>query len=240
MKTLYNCFILAWLPFSTLIVLAILLVTVVILLLVLQKRRRKNVREQEVTGLVDENTLLPQINSEDFITATNTESSSQPEPAEPEQNGSEQQEVRLPFSEAESNSLFQKFVVEWMNESGLEWKQISLGDDSLIFFERNIPEFNQTLSMAAVCVWKPGLIKGRVEWARSYQMINYRQYETSNGIPLYMIAGIGGKPDQPHSVHIVPLKKIRSNALSESQLNSYALSASDDLYLHVEKMQPVN
>lgn len=75
--------------------------------------------------------------------------------------------------------------------------------------------------IAIECKWRAEFFKGRIEWAKSYQLSNYRRYERERGIPVYVIVGIGGQPNDPASVYIIPLPHIRSNVLTERDLQKY-------------------
>ena len=126
------------------------------------------------------------------------------------------------WSETDCKTLFEQFIVARLKGCGFEFVSKSTSDEVLIFQ----PEEGENLhasSIAAVGVWKPSFIKGRIEWARSFQMIGYRQYEKTENRPLFVLIGIGGSPELPEFFYIVPLKQIRSNVLSEMQLRSCLL-----------------
>lgn len=88
---------------------------------------------------------------------------------------------------------------------------------------------------AIECKWRAEFIKGRVEWAKSHQLVTYRQYESEGQVPVFVLLGVGGTPSEPENVYIVPLSEIRSNVLSQYQLINYKRYAKGNFYF-----DPVN
>jgi hypothetical protein len=123
------------------------------------------------------------------------------------------------WNETDSKFLFYGFIVAWLKVRGFQIRSRLFGDEVLIFQQDDGAD-SQAVSIGAVGVWRPGFIKGRLEWARSFQMIRYRQFEKTENLPFFSFIGIGGSPEMPESIYIVPLRQIRSNVLSEVQLKT--------------------
>jgi hypothetical protein len=121
------------------------------------------------------------------------------------------------WNETNSKSVFHEFIVGWLKVRGFHFRSKLFGDEVLIFQQENTAD-SQAVSIGTVGVWRPGFIKGRVEWSRSFQMIRYREYEKGENLPLFALIGMGGSPEVPEHIYIVPLKQIRSNVISEMQL----------------------
>lgn len=60
-----------------------------------------------------------------------------------------------------------------------------------------------------------------IEWAGEKQMQNYRQYQEEQKIPVFIAIGVGGKPNEPGELFLVPLKDIEKNVLHKSMLKKY-------------------
>lgn len=66
-----------------------------------------------------------------------------------------------------------------------------------------------------------------VEWARPYQIRNYRTFQRSKGWPYLVVIGVGGKPKKPDQLFVVPLEGldhpfIPKVELLDAQRDSYA------------------
>jgi len=65
---------------------------------------------------------------------------------------------------------------------------------------------------------------------KSYQLTQYKTYETKQKFPIYIIAGVGGNEKSPQNLYIIPLKKIEvwvkkeSTYLPERIFNDYEIT----------------
>lgn len=78
------------------------------------------------------------------------------------------------------------------------------------------------IQLAIVCKWRAGFTAGRVEWARSFEMVTYRNYETGTCVPVFIVIGVGGHPQRPELISFIPLQAVRSNVLTKAQLENYS------------------
>ncbi len=60
-----------------------------------------------------------------------------------------------------------------------------------------------------------------IECAKPYQLSRYRQFEKEEKIPVYIILGYGGIPEDPQKVFLIPLDRIKSHQLSLNFLSQY-------------------
>lgn len=151
-------------------------------------------------------------------------------------------EVPKEDTEAAKGKAFENYVVERFNPDYFELKEwrsdkyhegIYASSSQLPDLEYHFKTKFQFAKFAVECKWRQEFIKGRIEWAKSYQMVNYRDYERKNRIDVFVIIGVGGTPENPESVYIVPLKDIRSNVLTEAQLKQYYRYRQGNFYLNV-------
>ena len=45
----------------------------------------------------------------------------------------------------------------------------------------------------------------------TWQLQNYINFERQKGVPTYVILGLGGSPDRPNELYVIPLKNFHSN-----------------------------
>lgn len=76
---------------------------------------------------------------------------------------------------------------------------------------------------AIECKWRANFIQGCIEWAKEQQIINYRNYERSSGVPVFVAIGVGGVPSSPDILFFVPLREVeRYPVVYKSHLNKFA------------------
>ena len=73
--------------------------------------------------------------------------------------------------------------------------------------------------------WK--IYRNGIEWAQDYQIKNYKEYADKLSIPVYVVIGVGGEPEKPNELFIVPLAEMNSNTISKSELRNYKKDLSD-------------
>lgn len=76
---------------------------------------------------------------------------------------------------------------------------------------------------AIECKWRANFIQGCIEWAKEQQIINYRNYERSSGVTVFVAIGVGGLPSSPDILFFVPLREVeRYPVVYKSHLNKFA------------------
>jgi len=68
-----------------------------------------------------------------------------------------------------------------------------------------------------------------IKWSYPDQMARYKQFEKEEEIPVYIIIGLGGLPESPNEIFLVPLRKIESPELSLQFLSKYRLSPEENV-----------
>ena len=69
-------------------------------------------------------------------------------------------------------------------------------------------------SFTVECKWRRAFLSGRkspagIEWATSRQIENYQRFQQDRRMPVFVVIGIGGEPDRPAEVYVVPLDRLR-------------------------------
>ena len=82
-------------------------------------------------------------------------------------------------------------------------------------------------AFAIECKWRKSYYQESIEWAKDYQLKNYKDYADKLKIPVFVVIGIGGDAEKPHELYIVPLQKMKSNIISKSELTNYKKDLAD-------------
>jgi LPXTG-motif cell wall-anchored protein len=148
-------------------------------------------------------------------------------------------------TEAEKGRAFENYVVSRFNKEYFELKEwrsdkyhegVYATSSQLPDLEYHFRTKSQFAKFAVECKWRAEFFKGRIEWAKGYQLSNYRDYERKRNIDVFVIIGLGGTPENPQSVYVVPLREIRSNVLTEHQLKQYYRYKQGNFFLNVGPM----
>ncbi|AEK19322.1 hypothetical protein [Methanococcus maripaludis] len=81
------------------------------------------------------------------------------------------------------------------------------------------------------CKYRSSLFKGAFSWAKNKaQADRYREYEKENEIPVFIAMGLGGTPEKPEQIFLMPLKEIKYNSLFPSVLKDYEIKEAKDVF----------
>ncbi|MCK9611631.1 MAG: hypothetical protein PHR81_04500 [Bacteroidales bacterium] len=132
----------------------------------------------------------------------------------------------------QKGDAFEKWVVKKFDRDYFqveEWRSDKYVDgiypvsnhfpDLEISFSLPGKDINKTF--AVECKWRKNLYKGGINWAEEYQVKNYAEYAAMLKIPVFVILGVGGEPDKPESVYIIPLQKLQYKFCTGTYLNKF-------------------
>lgn len=133
-------------------------------------------------------------------------------------------------SAEEKGKEFVKLVISKFSKSYFklkEWRSDKYEDG--IYAEANTYpdlEFEFTLrdmksAFAIECKWRKGYYKNGLEWAKEYQIKNYQNFAKEKNIPVFVVLGVGGTPNNPDEVFVLPLAQAGSIFISQSELKQY-------------------
>ena len=90
-------------------------------------------------------------------------------------------------------------------------------------------------TLAIECKWHEKITGKRVDVARKDQLDNYRQFQESKKIPVYIAIGIGNKGMYPEAIYIIPLDKVCTRYIDLEILKEYKINNIDSLKYEVDK-----
>ncbi|MGP8328691.1 MAG: hypothetical protein ACT6FF_00005 [Methanosarcinaceae archaeon] len=71
------------------------------------------------------------------------------------------------------------------------------------------------------CKYRSNTHKGKLDWSNVPQLGRYRGYAKENGIPFFVVIGLGGNPKYPERMFCIPLKEAKYPALYPSIYEKY-------------------
>jgi hypothetical protein len=78
------------------------------------------------------------------------------------------------------------------------------------------------------------LINWGIEFASVYQLRRYQEFGENRGIPVFIVIGVGGKPDSPKYFYVVPLSEIKSNFINSNTLKNYGKWLNTNFFFELE------
>lgn len=109
--------------------------------------------------------------------------------------------------------------LEWRGDKFIDgyYAKSNLSPDLL--YEFKFKEFSRKFSVE--CKYKSNMVGGKIE-IEDRKFKNYKQYEQTSQIPVYLVFGIGGNPDDPKDLYLIPLSELQSNIINLETLNKHS------------------
>jgi hypothetical protein len=95
----------------------------------------------------------------------------------------------------------------------------------------------EVTKLAVECKWRKKLYKNGVEIAKEKQFDQYKQFEKTMNMPVFIAVGLGGTGIAPENVYIVPLRELRSNFITSKKLDEYKKVGEKDFYFESETLE---
>ena len=112
-------------------------------------------------------------------------------------------------------------VKEWRGDKQVDgvYAQSNTYPDLVINF--NYRKEKVSVDFAVECKWRQSFFKNEIEWSSKQQIERYNQFSREKNIPVFVAMGIGGEPDAPEQMYIVPLDKLQNPSVSFDELKLY-------------------
>lgn len=92
------------------------------------------------------------------------------------------------------------------------------------------------IKFSVECKYRASLYKGKYNWAKKKQMDRYKQFMKKEGHPVFVVMGLGGKPDNPDKMYCVPLDEIKYVGLYPKILEPYEKNPGKNFFLDTESV----
>ena len=139
-------------------------------------------------------------------------------------------ETRMIDKNKESGNIFEGYIASRFNKAYFTLKnwagdkyyqgiyaEATVNPDLLLCFRMGNVEEN----FAVECKYRSYYYQSGIEWTKENQIETYRRYESESKIPVFIAIGVGGTPDDPNDLFLIPLREIESVFLPKSFLIKY-------------------
>lgn len=141
---------------------------------------------------------------------------------------------------------FEKYIVERFNHPCfklIEWRSDKIHNGVYAAssmhpdLEYHFKTSNADCYFAVECKWRSSFFEGRIQWAKEHQLENYRNFSAEKQIEVFVLIGIGGQPNQPRALYIVPFRDITSIYLYENELQPYYRISRSTFYFDADTLK---
>ena len=72
------------------------------------------------------------------------------------------------------------------------------------------------------CKWRFEFVDGRFTWGdQGGQLKRYRDYAKLSGLPVFLVLGVGGAPNRPNEVFVLPLGTADDEPYTRQRLSPF-------------------
>ncbi|OQY03658.1 MAG: hypothetical protein B6I20_04630 [Bacteroidetes bacterium 4572_117] len=139
-------------------------------------------------------------------------------------------ETKIIDKQKERGDLFEALIASKFNKNYFTLKNWA-GDkySNGIYAETTIqPDLQLSFKLRGIehnfaveCKYRSSYYKNGIEWAKQTQFNNYRKFEQDYNMPVFVAIGIGGNPNNPEELFIIPLNNIKDTFLHNNFLTKY-------------------
>jgi len=144
----------------------------------------------------------------------------------------------------EKGDLFEQFVVKKFNQNYFkikEWRGDKYIDGR--YAESNMnPDLEVEFSLqgekyrfAVECKYRTRSENGFIEIAKDRQLSHYKNFAQEKSIEVYIALGLGGKPDYPAEMFLIPLQSIDVPHVNIDQIRKYRRYPGDLFFYDTQK-----
>lgn len=124
---------------------------------------------------------------------------------------------------------------EWRGDKIIDglYAESNLNPDLVLEFRLN----NFSTIFALECKYRKNLYNGAIELAMERQIRHYKKFEREKEIPVYIALGLGGNPDNPTELFLIPLKHLSSNKISYNYLSKFKKKTKEQFYFKIQDQE---
>lgn len=141
-----------------------------------------------------------------------------------------------------AGALFEKFISQKFDMQSfqlIEWRSDKF-HNGVYAKSNHLPDMEWEIvhplarkgRFAIECKYRSGYFNGGIELAKDYQFKNYKEYERKARVPVFIVLGVGGRPDSPDELFVIPLKNLNSNFINTWNLKQYAKRKVDGTFFY--------
>lgn len=142
-------------------------------------------------------------------------------------------ETRIIDRNKEAGNSFESFIVskfdkkyftlkEWAGDKYVNgvYAETTTNPDLVYCFKCSDVE----MFFAVECKYRKQFTNYGLEWAKDYQIKNYVNFQKKNKIPVFVAIVMGGTPELPNDLYLVPLDYMKSKFITEEFLRKFKKS----------------
>jgi len=89
---------------------------------------------------------------------------------------------------------------------------------------------------AVECKWRKTFKRGNITWAQDYQVKNYKNYQKLKNEKVFVALGIGGEPNAPEKLYIIPLYRLTKGYVYEDFINDFEIKNRNEISEIMQQM----
>ena len=144
----------------------------------------------------------------------------------------------LAFEEFVVQRFNNKFftVKEWRSDKQVDgvFAESSQYPDLEINFKLEAAKID--VNFALECKWRKDFYRNSLKWSTDNQIERYNAFARERDLPVFVVLGVGGEPNDPKEMYVVPLEQLQKPTVSAKELKPYKRkNPTDGFYWEAEE-----
>ncbi|RYE57236.1 MAG: hypothetical protein EOP48_06245 [Sphingobacteriales bacterium] len=111
-------------------------------------------------------------------------------------------------------------LIEWRSDKFHEGIYALSNQLPDMVWELNSP-FAKKARFAVECKYRSYMLDDYIELAKDYQLVNYKDFEKKERMPVFVVLGLGGTASAPEELFIIPLSQLYNGSISAYNLKKF-------------------
>ena len=142
-------------------------------------------------------------------------------------------ETNLPPESKQKGNEFEDYIIQLLgklNQIKFIGKVSDYHKNGVSATENKEPDLKfkyQNTPFAVECKWRNSFVNGKINWAKDYQINNYLNYQNTKKEKVYVAIGIGGNPNAPEKLYLVPLFRLTKEFANQEYIKEFEITTKD-------------
>lgn len=112
-------------------------------------------------------------------------------------------------------------LIDWKGDKIVDGRYPESSRYPDLEFELQLHGGKITERFSVECKWRKSFYHGKINWASQEKIAIYNDYAKERNQAVFLVLGVGGEPDSPELVYIIPLVDAQQSELKENDIERF-------------------
>lgn len=127
-------------------------------------------------------------------------------------------------------------IIDWKGDKIVDGRYAESSRYPDLELELSLSGSNVKEKFSVECKWRKAFYEGKINWASQEKIGIYNEYAKDRSQSVFLVLGVGGEPNAPERVYIIPLNQAQQSSLREKDIERFRRKETNkDFYYFAKK-----